>query len=80
MPRLETINVENADAKTRELLDGVQAKLGMVPNLLSTLANSPAALEAYLGLSGALSKGALPTARSTRCCDSLASSSTSAAG
>jgi hypothetical protein len=37
----------------------VKAKLGSVPNLFRLLAVSPAALEGYLGLSGALGKGSL---------------------
>lgn len=59
MPRFEAINPEQADGKAGQLLQGVQKKLGMVPNLMRTFANSPAALEAYLGFSTALSKGAL---------------------
>jgi len=38
----------------------VNQQLGVVPNLFRLVANSPAALEGYLGLSGALSKGTLP--------------------
>jgi uncharacterized peroxidase-related enzyme len=34
--------------------------LGRVPNLVSLVANSPAALEGYLGMSGALGRGTLP--------------------
>jgi len=60
MPRLEAIDPETATGKTKKLLDEVQARMGRTPNLIKTLANSPAALEAYLGLSSALSNGALP--------------------
>jgi uncharacterized peroxidase-related enzyme len=59
MQRLQAVNPETANGKTKELLDAVQAKLGMTPNLVRTFANSPAVLEAYLGFSGALSKGVL---------------------
>jgi uncharacterized peroxidase-related enzyme len=38
----------------------VNNQLGVVPNLFRVVANSPAALEGYLGMSGALSKGTLP--------------------
>jgi uncharacterized peroxidase-related enzyme len=58
MARLKTIGNE-ATGKAKELLDGVQAKLGMTPNLTRVLANSPAALEAYLSFNEALSKGQL---------------------
>ena len=37
----------------------MKAQLGLVPNLFRVLANSPAALGGYLGLNGALAKGAL---------------------
>lgn len=57
--RLSALNPKEAQGKTKELLDAVQAKLGIVPNLMRTLAHSPAALEAYLQFSGALAKGVL---------------------
>ena len=55
MPRLNPVNPETAQGKAKQLLDGVQKTFGMTPNLMRTLANSPAALEAYLGLLNALS-------------------------
>lgn len=51
--------VETAPAAAQASLNGVKAKLGSVPNLFRLLAVSPAALDGYLGLSGALGKGAL---------------------
>ncbi len=59
MSRLTAINPEQATGKAKELLHDVQAKFGMTPNLMRTLAQSPAALEAYLNLSGSLSSGSL---------------------
>ncbi len=59
MPRLNAVDPESATGKAKELLDGVQAKIGMVPNLMRTFANSPAVLEAYLGFGNALSSGVL---------------------
>jgi len=59
MPRLEAINPENATGEARKLLDTVQAKTGRAPNIVRTLAASPAALKAYLGFSGALKESAL---------------------
>jgi uncharacterized peroxidase-related enzyme len=41
------------------MLDAVQRKLGITPNLIRTMANAPAALKAYLGFSEALSGGRL---------------------
>jgi len=60
VPRIDAVNKTAANAHARALLEGVEKKLGTIPNLLKTMANSPAALEAYLGFSGALAKGALP--------------------
>ena len=45
---------------------GGAKQLGMVPNLFRVVANSPAAPEGYLGLSGALTKGSLPAATRER--------------
>ena len=60
MQRLPAVSPEHATGRAKVLLDGVQATLGMVPNLMRTMANSPAALEAYLNFSGALAMGSLP--------------------
>lgn len=60
MSRIPTIDPKQATGKSKELLDGVQAKLGMTPNLMRAMANSPAVLDAYLQFSGALSRGDLP--------------------
>ncbi len=54
MSRLNAVNPETAQGKAKLLLDGVQKSLGMTPNIMRTLANSPAALEAYVGLMTAL--------------------------
>ncbi|MDX2030225.1 MAG: carboxymuconolactone decarboxylase family protein [Blastocatellia bacterium] len=59
MPRLNAIDPKAATGRAKELLDGVKAKIGMVPNLMRTYANSPAALEGYLNFSGALAGGLL---------------------
>lgn len=59
MSRISIVNAEQATGKAKDLLDAVQAKLGMTPNMMKTMANSPAVLEAYLNFSGALSNGTL---------------------
>lgn len=59
MPRLTAIDPAGATGKAKELLDAVQASLGMTPNLMRTLANSPAALESFLNFNTALSRGRL---------------------
>lgn len=53
-------NIEAAPASARPQLEAVRKQIGSVPNLFRLVANSPAALEGYLGMSGALSKGSLP--------------------
>src|SRR5262249_58036407 len=52
--------IEDAPAPSRPLLEAVKKQLGVVPNLFRLVANSPAALEGYLALMGALNKGKLP--------------------
>ena len=59
MPRLQQVAPETVTGKTAELFQGVQKKLGMVPNLMRVLGNSPAALQAYLQFSGSLATGTL---------------------
>jgi len=59
MSRLETITTEQATGKTADLFVAVQKKMGMVPNLVRVMGNSPAALESYLQFSGSLAGGVL---------------------
>lgn len=59
MARISTIDPQQATGKTKELLDSVQAQMKMVPNLMRVLANSDAALEAYLQFNNKLSHGVL---------------------
>jgi uncharacterized peroxidase-related enzyme len=56
---LKAIQPETATGKAKELLDGVHAKLKMTPNMMRVMANSPAVLQGYLSLSGALAGGSL---------------------
>jgi len=58
--------IDAAPVSARPHLDAVQKQLGSVPNLFRLVANSPAALEGYLGMSGALAKGSLPAATRER--------------
>ena len=53
-------HIDAAPASARPLLEAVNKQIGSVPNLFRLVANSPAALEGYLGMSGALAKGTLP--------------------
>jgi uncharacterized peroxidase-related enzyme len=61
MSRIPTpATIEAAPAASQALLHGVRQQLGVAPNLFRVVANSPAALEGYVGLSAALGKGDLP--------------------
>lgn len=51
--------IDAAPAASRAALESVKKQLGSVPNLFGVIAHSPAALEGYLALSGALAKGTL---------------------
>ncbi len=60
MPRITTHpTIDASPEAARPLLQAVAKQLGAVPNLFRTVANSPAALDAYLGFGAALAKGRL---------------------
>lgn len=59
MPRIPALDPQTANAQATALLDAVQKALGVTPNMMRTMAQSPAVLDGYLALSGALGKGAL---------------------
>ena len=59
MARIEPINPKDTTGKAKDLLDSVQVKFGKAPNIFKTMANSPAALEGFLPLQGALAGGVL---------------------
>jgi uncharacterized peroxidase-related enzyme len=57
MPRIATpATIEASPAASRPLLKAVKRQLGSVPNLFRVIGNSPAALEATLGLDGGLAR------------------------
>lgn len=62
MSRLTIPAVADAPAASQPLLAAVHKQMGTVPNLMKLVAQSPAALEGYLSLSGALGKGTLGAA------------------
>lgn len=59
MARVDVVDLKAATGEAKELLDAVQSSLGMVPNFIRVLANSPAALKAFLGIYGIAGAGAL---------------------
>lgn len=67
MSRIPTpATIDAAPVAARPLLEAVRKQIGSVPNLFRLTATSPAALEGYLGLNGALGKGALDAATRER--------------
>ena len=60
MPRIQPIDRTMAPAGTQRLLAGAETKLGMLPNMIATMAQSPAVARAYLSFAQALSGGVLP--------------------
>jgi uncharacterized peroxidase-related enzyme len=64
MTRIAPLDPQTAQGTAKTLMDGVQASLGRVPNLMRVMAQAPAVLRGYLNLSEALGGGELPaTAR-----------------
>lgn len=59
MSRIATITHDTANTDQKPLLEAIQGKLGMVPNFLGILAQSPDALQAFLGLHGIAEGGVL---------------------
>ncbi len=59
MPRISPLKGNDVPAKSKPLLEGVRKALGMTPNLMATLAHSPAALQSYLGFGQALGGASL---------------------
>ena len=62
MPRINPIDPNSADVKTTATLNAVHKKLGALPNIFTTFAQSPAALNGYVQLGECLAGGRL-TAR-----------------
>ncbi len=62
MARLPIQNPQSASGSNKQIFDVLQKKLGMVPNMARVMGNSPAVLQGYVQLSGALASGRL-TAR-----------------
>src|SRR5215470_14468716 len=57
---LTPTSIQAAPLASQPLLEAVKKQLGVAPNVFRVTSNSPAALEGYVGLLGALSKGKLP--------------------
>lgn len=60
MPRIQPIDPATAPEAAKPMLDGLNKKLGRVPNIFKTMAMAPSVLEFYMGASGAMAKSSLP--------------------
>jgi uncharacterized peroxidase-related enzyme len=60
MQTLPAIDPLKATGETKEVLERVEQRIGWVPKMITLLANSPAATEAYLQFNVALARAALP--------------------
>jgi uncharacterized peroxidase-related enzyme len=56
---MTAIDPSQAPGKSKELLAAVHKRLGLTPNMMRTMAHSPAVLEAYLSFSDALGRSTL---------------------
>lgn len=61
MARINPVK-RDANPKTRELLAAVEKNMGMVPNMIATMAQSPTVVQAYLRFNQALGGGSLSNA------------------
>lgn len=62
MPRIKPADPAKTEGAVKQALDGIQAKLGTVPNIFKTFAVAPAVLEFYQSGSAALGKSSLSPA------------------
>ncbi len=60
MARIQPPDPDQVQEKSKKFLDAIKAKSGRVPNIFKTMAHSPVALQAYLGMSEALGNAKLP--------------------
>jgi uncharacterized peroxidase-related enzyme len=66
MTRIAAITDQNATTELQTVFADVKRKIGMVPNLHRTFAQSPAALDGYLKFADAVSKSTLSAADQER--------------
>ena len=59
MSRINVVEKQDANQEQAEIYGAITDSLGSVPNFLKVLANSPAALRAFLGLHGISGEGSL---------------------
>jgi uncharacterized peroxidase-related enzyme len=62
MARLQPVDRNTADAKTGNMLNAVEKQMGMLPNMIATMAQSAPVAQAYVSFVQHLSAGKLPAA------------------
>jgi uncharacterized peroxidase-related enzyme len=62
MSRINTVDRITTNDAVRRSFDAIEKQLGVVPNMMRTMAQSPSVLEAYLGFGAALRRGRLSSA------------------
>ena len=60
MSRINPVDRETSNDRLRKTFDAIQKQHGVVPNMMRTMAHSPAVLDAYLAFGAALHRGLLP--------------------
>ncbi len=60
MARIQPPETDKVQERSQKILDAIKAKSGRVPNIFKTMAHSPVALQAFVGLSEALASAKLP--------------------
>ena len=63
MPRIPAVTPDTTPEGSRALLEEIERAFGKAPNVAKTLAQSPAALQAWFGLNGALGSTLTPELR-----------------
>jgi uncharacterized peroxidase-related enzyme len=59
MPVIDPIKMDTANEGQKKILEGIQAKMGTIPNIYATMAHSPSTLQAMLAYGMGLKKGVL---------------------
>jgi uncharacterized peroxidase-related enzyme len=76
MTQFHLIAPDAAQGELKDLFAAVRQTFGAVPNFIQAMGNSPALLSGFLGLYGALSKGAISPATAERIALAVAESNT----
>jgi uncharacterized peroxidase-related enzyme len=59
MQKINALDPATTAGKSKDLFNTIQGKLGMVPNMMRTMGNSPAVLDGYLAFSSALNQSSI---------------------